>query len=443
MADGALQDAPLKEALASHHVELKRNQSSYPPILLFHWEAGSRDLIYAHKRNRTATPFLSSITARDDVSVQHGVVTVPMTLKTSWEVICGIPPALASDFREHGSALRRGCLPRVLGRCCNYHSILAKIDTQLPDLPQMVFGFDEVIIASDTAALLASLKSRLEALGERAVFLYFYADDAHAPYELGRVSSDELGYSDTPTEDVFLALHHRIDATAQQLTAFWPPRPSTGAWQHRHGLVIYFGDHGENVQEKDAPPHGNSVSQEVTEVLLVVEHRAFSRSGSMRSLRKMSDIFSTVVDITGLQADGPLHLGKSLLSDGHTELATFSFYRPAELVAVSFIDNNRTHRLEFKRGIHGWVIDTSKRSGEDLVEQEKAMAHLRKALSLRDDVNRFLAQSNVHAAWLLAALSKSAAHAQAAAKAAARLAVRTGVALLAGTARLLPSPSQS
>lgn len=441
MARGSLKLVPTSDVLQEHTVTVAESRSAYPPLLIFHWEAGMAALLEralaTNVTEDSPLPFLRSLADRGDVLLHSAFVTVPMTLKSAWEALCGTPPALTSDFREHASALRRECLPRLLARCCGYRSILVKTDSQLPDLPRRVFGFQEVIVAPTNVEVLASLRARLAELdalsGARPVLVYFYAGDAHAPYTADRVQPEERGRAKGTAEDVFLALSRRSDDTAAALSAFWPPpRPAGTPWRLEHGLALYFGDHGELLWDAaDVPPHGNSVAPEVTRVLLAVERRSFG--GLLRAegtfggagyrghqeLRRLADVFSTIVDCTGLVASGQLHVGESLLQPGRRkELTSFSFYRPAELVALHQREaTGRVLSLELTRSPDGWR-DVGGRpcNGPDSPDDVAAgcgalqLERLRTALAARDIINTYITESNVHAAWLFARFAAAARH---------------------------------
>ncbi|CAJ1404654.1 unnamed protein product [Effrenium voratum] len=154
MLYGQLLPSETREALSLHSTSLPAEGGPpvFPPLLIFHWEAGADVLLDA--ANGNATPYLQRLLKRPDVFSGSAVTGVPVTLKTAWEVLCGTPASASADFREQGSALRRECLPRALRRCCNYRSVLAKTDQELPDLPRRVFGFEETIVAEDMDALL-------------------------------------------------------------------------------------------------------------------------------------------------------------------------------------------------------------------------------------------------------------------------------------------------
>eukprot|EP00445_Apocalathium_hangoei_P017506 CAMPEP_0203902414 /NCGR_PEP_ID=MMETSP0359-20131031/44476_1 /ASSEMBLY_ACC=CAM_ASM_000338 /TAXON_ID=268821 /ORGANISM="Scrippsiella Hangoei, Strain SHTV-5" /LENGTH=725 /DNA_ID=CAMNT_0050826261 /DNA_START=32 /DNA_END=2209 /DNA_ORIENTATION=- len=466
---GSLKLSPTSDVLNDHLVKVSEQLERYPPLLLYHWEAGSANLLEhalawnsSGSGGRNAAPFLRSIADQEDAIVSKAFATVPMTLKSAWEVLCGTPPALTSDFREHSSSLRRECLPRVLSRCCGYHSILAKTDKELPELPRRVFGFDEVVVAPSNVALLAKLHSRLRALGgltgDRPVLVYFYAGDAHTPYTPDRVAQNERGYSSGDVEDVFLALSRRSDDAARELSRFWPPPRSPGApWRRENGLAIYFGDHGELLWEaSEPPPHGNSVAPEVTQVLLAVEGRSFaappattgggdsssgsggggSAHGRRSRLLRLADVFSTVVDVVGLAAEGPLHVGESLLREGRRqEMASFSFYRPDELVALHYVNEaGALLSLQFSRMPGGWAEIGDMRECETgatldalahcSVHNSAHLGRLKAVLADREEVVMLITESNVHAAWMFARL---------------RVTVRQVVRFVLG--KLLPAPS--
>jgi len=441
MLHGTLPDKVQEDILVSHYVHRFQNYSSFPPLLLVHIEAASADLYRMSRAlDCVATPYMCRVANRDDVIAMPMHVPVPMTIKTAWEALCGMTPALTSDFREQGSALRRQCLPHILSTCCGYWSILVKTDTELPDLPRRVFGFDEVIVAPNSSDLLHALHERLGELGalsgERPVFVYYYADEAHAPYTKDRVLQSERGYSDHAGEDIFLALHRQSDAVVEKLTGFWPPKAVDGKWERKHGLVIYFGDHGEELQG-DAPPHGNLVSSTVTEVHLQVELRSFANRSVERGLRRPADIHSTLLDVVGVGTFGKLHIGRSLFQKSHTTTSSASFYRPSELVAVRFQHQSKVYSAEFFNGHDGWALRrlstvppnlTEDKSGDEDFSDENVQVRraarqaLDEALQAHAEINRLLTTSNIHAAWLMAKIAAAAAKAREAARAVARAA---------------------
>lgn len=452
MVYGNLFSAPLADTLEHNGVEVDRRLAQYPPLLLYHWEAGSADLLY--NQSSRAVPYLRRVADRADVVATQAVVSMPMTLKSAWEVLCGVQPSLTSDFREHGSLLRRECLPRVLRRCCRYHSILAKTDTQLPELPRRVFGFDEIMVAPTTEELLQRLEARLSSLGalhgSKPAMVYFYSDDAHAPYHATKVDASERGYSQHLPEDVFLALHRRADNTAEQLGQFWPPRPAPGAaWAPEHGMTVFFGDHGELLDSTDPPPHGNSVIPSVTQALLVAERRAFAPPASSTNdraadLRRLADIYATVLDVVGLKTYGSLNRGLSLLHPGsHGKVVTYSFYRPSDIMAVGFPSGDASSGAkpsvcfaEFERSQRGWILKRltgpgfgpnanscsgNERAGKPsaldaTLEAARAHALMKDALADRNEINSLMTESNVHAAWIVAQLAATARKAKALAR---------------------------
>jgi len=338
-------------------------------------------------------------------------------------------------------------LPRVLARCCGYRSVLAKTDMELPDLPRRVFGFDEVIVAPTNSELLVRLQSQLSAWGalegKVPVMVYFYAGDAHAPFTPDRIPAAERGFSED-TREIFLALHRRADAVARDLAVFWPPPRSSPAapWMPENGFCIYFGDHGE-LLEPGSGPHGNTLHPDVTQVLVAVEGRSFthlSASDSAQpqepaativaeggpskpppSLRRLADVFSTVTDCLQLEARGTLHIGRSFMQPvGHSEVTSFSFYRPAERLAVHVQamqahlpqTSPSTHVIEFERIGNRWVPTSAAATDSSTEVAEVLTAALKAALADRDRTNALMTRSNVHAAWLLATAKRVLQHAK-------------------------------
>lgn len=416
MSTGAFKSSSGADVLSKHLINVSKALVVYPPILFFHWEAGGAVLLKRAIRDPRVAPFLSNLTSRAEVFTTQAFVAMPMTLKSAWEVLCGIPPALTSDFREHGSSLRRECLPRVLARCCGYHTLLAKTDVNLPNVPRRVFGFHEVLIAPTSRELVDKIRARLDELGalkgERPVFLYFYASDAHAPYDASRVSPDELGYDSELVMDIYFALQRRADDAALRLDRFWPPRRpnDAGPWTSENGLSFYFGDHGESLSAgREAQPHGNSVSAEVAEVFVLADFRSFrppyglNKSTKEGRVHCLEDIFATVIHCLGLCAEGPLHVGRSLLQT-HVRrfVSTFSFYRPDEVAAVHvWLPDGNVQTIEIVRGVGRWV---PRHFGNDLAENAVSHSDVVSVLEARATINNWMTESNIHAAWMLVRL---------------------------------------
>ncbi|CAJ1432260.1 unnamed protein product [Effrenium voratum] len=264
-----------------------------------------------------------------------------------------------------GSA-KRECLPRALRRCCNYRSVLAKTDQELPDLPRRVFGFEETIVAEDMDALLPKLHKLLlswDAYNASVpVFVYFYGGDAHPPYYPHRVANWERGYTEDQLLDVFLALSRRTDTVLEQLKEIWPPplRAEAGrGFGPEHGLAFLLGDHGEQLTGSDPPPHGNLVSSDVTRTMLALEARAFASQvrRPARRLVRPADVYATVAQLCSLRLQGDLFVGKSLLGEeGHEAINSFSFYRPGDLAAVHFQSADLICSAEFRRPSSGWAL---------------------------------------------------------------------------------------
>ncbi|CAE8666408.1 unnamed protein product, partial [Polarella glacialis] len=83
---GSLLPTPLRAALESHRSERAVVSSSpriFPPVLLFHWEAGKDTLL--SKTNASATPYLRRLVERPDVVAGSATVSMPITLKSAWE----------------------------------------------------------------------------------------------------------------------------------------------------------------------------------------------------------------------------------------------------------------------------------------------------------------------------------------------------------------------
>eukprot|EP00434_Breviolum_minutum_P004509 symbB.v1.2.003976.t1/scaffold170.1/size288889/22 len=97
--------AESREALSSHGTAKMDGASIFPPLLIFHWEAGA-DILLDSGPIANATPFLHHTLARPDVFAGSAIASVPVTLKTAWEVLCGVAASSTSDFREQGSSLR-------------------------------------------------------------------------------------------------------------------------------------------------------------------------------------------------------------------------------------------------------------------------------------------------------------------------------------------------
>eukprot|EP00435_Cladocopium_sp_Y103_P043966 s1417_g12.t1 len=424
----------------------------FPPLLIFHWEAGA-DLLLDDLDGgpvANATPFLHQTLSRPDVFAGSAIASVPVTLKTAWEVLCGVPASLTSDFREQSSHLRHECLPRALRRCCGYHSLLAKTDKELPDIPRTVFGFEATVVAEDMDGLLPKIQAQLDAwdaYGGAPVFVYFYGGDAHPPYYANKVDSSERGYVESELLDIFLALNRRTDLAAEQLAKIWPPKPQGpwSPWRREHGLAFYLGDHGEQLTGHDPPPHGNLVSPDVSRTLLAVEARAFAPDFQPHCLVRMADIYATIASAVGLKLNGSLFVGRSLLGNGstnashneHAAISSFSFYRPGDLSATHFFADGHMCAAEFHRGSEGWslhqaawaatnwtsvdAVQNSFGGGQRLAITEKgvescravAVQHLRAALRHRYHSNSLLTESNVHAAWLIATMRAAALKAKA------------------------------
>lgn len=432
MIMGKLFPAESREVLRSHATAKMEGARDFPPLLIFHWEAGADVLLDLD--GPVATPFLHQMLSRPDVFAGSAIASVPVTLKTAWEVLCGVPASSTSDFREQGSHLRHECLPRALRRCCGYRSLLAKTDKELPDIPRRVFGFEATVVAEDMDGLLPKIQAQLDAwdaYGGAPVFVYFYGGDAHPPYYASKVDSSERGYVESELLDIFLALNRRTDLAAEQLAKIWPPKPQPGAgpWRREHGLAFYLGDHGEQLTGHDPPPHGNLVSPDVSRTLLAVEARAFAPNFQPHRSVRMADIYATIASAVGLKLNGSLFVGRSLLGNGstdaphneHAAISSFSFYRPGDLSAIHFLADGHMCAAEFHRGSEGWslhqvdAVQNSFGAGrlamtEKGVESCRAVAvqRLRAALRHRYQSNLLLTESNVHAAWLIATMRAAA-----------------------------------
>ena len=59
----------------------------FPPLLIFHWEAGADVLLDDLDGGAVAnaTPFLHQMLSRPDVFAGSAIASVPVTLKTAWE----------------------------------------------------------------------------------------------------------------------------------------------------------------------------------------------------------------------------------------------------------------------------------------------------------------------------------------------------------------------
>ena len=255
------------------------------------------------------------------------------------------------------------------------------MDTELPDLPRRVFGFEailtqtssacslelfcqittlnqthrvisffllldisasfeETIVAEDEHGLLEKLRQLLASWGalnaSSPAFVYFYGGDAHPPYYPNRVDSSERGFAVEELMDVFLALNRRTDAVAKRLSEFWPPpRKASSRWQKENGLAFTFGDHGEQLSGADPPPHGNLVSPDVSRTMMAFEARSFSSRVVSPGLFRMADVYATIADLVGLELKGKLFVGTSLFGKLEAQsqsrrfgVASFSFYRP-------------------------------------------------------------------------------------------------------------------
>lgn len=430
MLTGTLLPEDSREVLASHGTTFSTATTFFPPILLFHWEAGADILL--DRSNASATPYLRRLVQRPDVFSGSAIAGVPVTLKTAWEVLCGLPASSTADFREQGSGLRQECLPRALKRCCGYRSVLAKMDTELPDLPRRVFGFEETIVAEDEHGLLEKLRQLLASWGalnaSSPAFVYFYGGDAHPPYYANRVDTSERGFAVEELMDVFLALNRRTDAVAKRLSEFWPPpRKASSHWQKENGLAFTFGDHGEQLSGADPPPHGNLVSPDVSRTMMAFEARSFASRVASPGLFRMADVYATIADLVGLELKGKLFVGTSLFGKLEAQsqsrrfgVASFSFYRPGDLAAAHFrASDGQICAAEFHRGSQGWKLFKADSlqdlfgSGKSLSSVEadpsstcanESMAALSWALKQRQAMNTLLTESNVHAAWLLASV---------------------------------------
>lgn len=421
--------AESREALSSHGTAKMDGASIFPPLLIFHWEAGA-DILLDSGPIANATPFLHHTLARPDVFAGSAIASVPVTLKTAWEVLCGVAASSTSDFREQGSSLRRECLPRALKRCCGYHSILVKTDKELPDIPRRVFGFEATMVAEDMDTLLPKLHAQLtawDAYNGVPVLVYFYGGDAHPPYYAEKVDPSERGYVEPELLDIFLALNRRTDRAAEQLAEIWPPKREGKSWGKEHGLVFYLGDHGEQLTGRDPPPHGNLVSPDVTRTMMLVEARSFASDFESNGLVRMADVYASIADVVGLKLNGSLFVGQSLF-EGRSlgspngsraiSIPSFSFYRPGDLSATHFFSGGHICSAEFLRGSAGWSLHQVEAlqnpfgHGKGLAAAEEgiescriaAMQQLRDALRHRQQSNELLTDSNVHAAWLFATM---------------------------------------
>ncbi|CAE7306217.1 KDM1B [Symbiodinium sp. CCMP2456] len=83
MLTGTLLPVDSREVLASHGTTFSTATTFFPPILLFHWEAGADILL--DRSNASATPYLRRLVQRPDVFSGSAIAGVPVTLKTAWE----------------------------------------------------------------------------------------------------------------------------------------------------------------------------------------------------------------------------------------------------------------------------------------------------------------------------------------------------------------------
>jgi len=346
-----------------------------PNLLMFHLEAARWEVLH----NANVTPFFSTIqddarqSEEDLLSMVAPMVTMtPMTLKSVWEGLCGTPPAVSADFREHqNKEFRLNCLPRLL-RSLGYATVCAKSDTSLPHIPKVVFGFEEVIADISPERLVDRVGDWLQsnASAGRPVFLYFFYSGSHSPYNVERLHHQDQyalpvrSFHADPTWNVYLNMMHRGDHCASRLVEVL----EANGRRAKDSLHFFFGDHGETLPG-DLPvvghrmsPHGSSVTLDQVRTFIlaqlpnsVVEHQ---RRQELRSpgigaevFRRFSDVHATVLEVLGLQARGRLFFGVSLLHPAPADRTIFS-YNWFDAAQCARRTSNSTHLLRYGHADH-------------------------------------------------------------------------------------------
>ena len=85
----------------------------FPPLLIFHWEAGADVLLDLD--GPVATPFLHQMLSRPDVFAGSAIASVPVTLKTAWE-------AGACRMAGHGWVWLHGRESHLIALGCDEHT---------------------------------------------------------------------------------------------------------------------------------------------------------------------------------------------------------------------------------------------------------------------------------------------------------------------------------
>mmetsp|Transcript_39183 Transcript_39183/g.92226 ORF Transcript_39183/g.92226 Transcript_39183/m.92226 type:complete len:714 (+) Transcript_39183:34-2175(+) len=313
-----------------------------PHLLMYHLEAARWEVL----QNSSVMPFFGSVQESEDdvLSMIAPMLTMtPMTLKSVWEGLCGLPPAVSADFREHqNKEFRLNCLPRLL-RSLGYTTVCAKSDTSLPHIPKVVFGFDEVIAEMDPERLVDRVGEWLQsnATAGKPVFIYFFYSGSHSPFNVERLDHDDQydlpvqGFHQDPTWNVYLNMMHRGDHCARHLVEVL----EANGLHANASVRMFFGDHGETLPG-DSPvighrmsPHGSSVALEQVRTFILAQFpwqhlqqgNLMAHRGLSPGVRRFSDLHATMLQVLGLEAAGPLFFGESLLNPVPSERVVFSY----------------------------------------------------------------------------------------------------------------------
>jgi hypothetical protein len=321
---------------SKHTVTVKNATSSVtrlPHIVMFHIEAARPDVLSNH-----TTPFLANLLRADSARLHPVFATVPMTLKSAWELLCGTIPSLSADYREHQhEEFRSYCLPRIL-RGLGYRTVCAKTDPDHSQIPQVVLGFDDVITEEDPKRLIDRVDRWLvtNASRDQLVFIYFYYSGSHSPYNVEQLQNRRQypavvqQFHEEEWWNTYMNMVHRADRCAEHFRKMLESRNICSS----ESLWLIFGDHSESLPGDVEGPlqwqkfymRGASVRLDFVHTFAVVQHPTWTKLGeSSIAPRQFADFYATVLDAIGLKAQGPIFLGVPLNQLGPPSRTTYSY----------------------------------------------------------------------------------------------------------------------
>jgi arylsulfatase A-like enzyme len=298
------------------------------------------------------TPFLADL-ARESLVVDQMYAVMPRSSAARLATLSGQYPATADMESTLGNApgdhRPLTSLPRLLRprgytsayftsatltfendtpviRALNFDEVVAQENLQEPPgSVHLIFGLEDRVVLPAVEQWLDT-----RAADQRPFLLTLVSNVGHYPYGLPPTVERHVYPARNDLHEKYLNCMHYLDGYVHDIVAALRDRNML-----ENTVLVVLGDHGEEFYEHGTFLRGQSLFEESLHVPMLIRlPQAANRTGHIGGLRQQIDVLPTIVEALGLELQGNVLPGRSLLSTtGHPNVF-FSQHLAGSLLAM-------------------------------------------------------------------------------------------------------------